>query len=219
MDYDKYYINKSNVIFGLGLLLVVIISFFVVQPLIMNAGKVGNNVTVKGTVYEINGDKIIVAYEDKKEGIVKDAEFKYHDPDLEVNDKIELYYDKWNSSKVGIVGTLDIKLFVIYLIIAIPITLFSIITLFRELYKKIRMFKFKKDASLIDVDFIDLLPNDNLVMCKGKHPIFLMEYPFNWTRFSKKELDRLRVGDVHKLKVWVDNYDANRYLFEKLKIK
>lgn len=219
MDYDKYYINKSNLIFGLGLLLVVIISFFVVQPLIMHAGKVGNNVTVKGTVYEINGDKIIVAYEDKKEGIVKDAEFKYHDPDLEVNDKIELYYDKWNSSKVGIVGTLDIKLLVIYLIIAIPITLFSIITLFRELYKKIRMFKFKKDASLIDVDFIDLLPNDNLVMCKGKHPIFLMEYPFNWTRFSKKELDRLRVGDVHKLKVWVDNYDANRYLFEKLKTK
>ena len=219
MDYDKYYINKSNLIFGLGLLLVVIISFFVVQPLIMNAGKVGNNVTVKGTVYEINGDKIIVAYEDKKEGIVKDAEFTYHDPDLEVNDKIELYYDKWNSSKVGIVGTLDIKLLVIYLIIAIPITLFSIITLFRELYKKIRMFKFKKDASLIDVDFIDLLPNDNLVMCKGKHPIFLMEYPFNWTRFSKKELDRLRVGNVHKLKVWVDNYDANRYLFEKLKIK
>lgn len=219
MDYDKYYINKSNLIFGLGLLLVVIISFFVVQPLIMNAGKVGNNVTVKGTVYEINGDKIIVAYEDKKEGIVKDAEFTYHDPDLEVNDKIELYYDKWNSSKVGIVGTLDIKLLVIYLIIAIPMTLFSIITLFRELYKKIRMFKFKKDASLIDVDFIDLLPNDNLVMCKGKHPIFLMEYPFNWTRFSKKELDRLRVGDVHKLKVWVDNYDANRYLFEKLKTK
>ena len=219
MDYDKYYINKSNLIFGLGLLLVVIISFFVVQPLIMNAGKVGNNVTVKGTVYEINGDKIIVAYEDKKEGIVKDAEFTYYDPDLEVNDKIELYYDKWNSSKVGIVGTLDIKLLVIYLIIVIPMTLFSIITLFRELYKKIRMFKFKKDASLIDVDFIDLLPNDNLVMCKGKHPIFLMEYPFNWTRFSKKELDRLRVGDVHKLKVWVDNYDANRYLFEKLKIK
>ena len=219
MDYDKYYINKSNLIFGLGLLLVVIISFFVVQPLIMNAGKVGNNVTVKGTVYEINGDKIIVAYEDKKEGIVKDAEFTYYDPDLEVNDKIELYYDKWNSSKVGIVGTLDIKLLVIYLIIVIPMTLFSIITLFRELYKKIRMFKFKKDASLIDVDFIDLLPNDNLVMCKGKHPIFLMEYPFNWTRFSKKELDRLRVGNVHKLKVWVDNYDANRYLFEKLKIK
>jgi len=219
MNYEKYYINKNNLFFSLILLLIAIVSFFVFNPLINNAGKAGNNIIVYGTISEINGDKMIVYYEDIIEGVVKDAEFHLYDSDLEVNDKIKVYYDKWDSSKVGIAGSLDIKLLIFYLVVAVPIFLFGIINLIRELYKLIRVYKFKKEATLIDVDFIDLLPNDNLVMCKGKHPIFLMEYDFNWSRFSKKELDRLRVGDIHKLKVWVDNYDANKYLFVNLKVK
>ena len=219
MDYEKFYINKNNLFFSLILLLVAIISFCVVYPFITNAGTIGNNIIVKGTISEINGDKMVVYYEDVNAGVVKDVEFTYHNSKLKVNDKIEVYYDKWDSSKVGIVGILDIKFLVIYLIIAVPVLLFSLITLFLELYKIIRVIKFKREATLIEVDFIDLLPNDNLVMCKGKHPIFLMEYSYDWSRFSKKELDRLRVGDIHKLQVWVDNYDASKYLFNKLKTK
>ena len=218
MDYDKYYINKNNLIFSLILFFVALIAFFVARPLIMGAGY-GNNIIVKGTIYEISDDKIFVSYEDVEAGVMKDAEFVRSNKKWKENDKIKLYYNKFDTSKVEIVGVVDPKILIITLIILLPMVGFSFFILFKELYKLIRVKKFKKEATLIEVDFLDLLPNDNLVMCKGKHPIFLMEYDFKWNRFNHKQLDMLRTGTITRLKVWVDNYDANKYLFEELKTK
>lgn len=219
MNYDKYYINRNNLIFSIILLLVGIIAFFAVKPLFMGTGKYGNNIIVKGTIYQIEDGKMLVSYEDTDAGIVRDVEFPYSNKKLKVNDKVELYYDKWDTSKIEIVGTIDTKILIITLIILLPVVGFASFVIFKELYKIRRVQLFKKEATLIEVDFIDLLPNDNLVMCKGKHPVFMMEYDFKWSRFNSKQLDRLRVGDIPRLKVWVDNYDANKYLFEELKTK
>lgn len=215
MILDNYIINKNNVFFGSLLVLVGIIILVIFTPMIFNAGKDEDRyLVVTARVVSAEKNKIEVSYE-AENGVIRNGTLA-NTNNYKVHDKVEIFYDKWDSTKIGIVGSIDTTVLIILIIVLVPLFGFCTFIFYKEWCKLKRLKDFKKDATLIEVEFIDLLNNSNLVMCKGHHPVFLMEYNFNWDRFSDRQLEKIRSGKVKKLKVWVDNYNADRYLFEKI---